>query len=82
MSPTFTAFNTVFGRYYRADDGVQLTQRRPIERLRLTRRHPAGLQAHGALIRLLNSPADELNFNAAYSRVVTDHSEHEPELVG
>ena len=82
VSPTFTAFNTVFGRYYRADDGVQLTQRRPIEPLVSLDVTQPGLQAHGALIRLLNSPADELNFNAAYSRVVTDHSEHEPELVG
>ncbi len=60
VSPTFTAFNTIFGKYYTADDGVQLTQRRPIEPLVSLDVTQPGLQAHGALIRLLSSPADEL----------------------
>ncbi len=83
VSPTFTNVNTTHGRYYRADGGVQLTQRRPIEPLvSLEVTQPGGLLAHGALIRLLTSPADELNFNAAYSRVTTDLAANEPELVG
>jgi hypothetical protein len=81
VNPTFTLVNTPDGRFYRAQT-TQTTNRRPIEPALSFDVTQPGKVAHGIVITSLQSVADEENFDAAFSRVVTDKSEDEPELVG
>jgi hypothetical protein len=80
-NPTFTFVNTPDGKFYRAQT-TQTTNRRPIEPAVSVDVTQPGKVAHGVVITTLQSPADEENFDAAFSRVVTDKSEDEPELIG
>jgi hypothetical protein len=86
VSPSFTLVPPANepapeGRFYRAQT-TQTTNRRPIEpALNFDVTQP-GKVAHGIVITSLQSLPDEANFDAAFSRVVTDQTEDEPELVG
>jgi hypothetical protein len=86
VSPSFTLVPPANepapeGRFYRAQT-TQTTNRRPIEpALNFDVTQP-GKVAHGIVITSLHSLPDEANFDAAFSRVVTDQTEDEPELVG
>ena len=81
QTPTFTLVTRPDGKYYRAQS-TQATNRRPIEPLVSFDVTQPGLIAHGVVITSLQSGADEVNFDAAFSRIVTDKAEDEPELVG
>jgi Tol biopolymer transport system component len=80
-SPSFTLVTTPDGKFYRAQT-TQATNRRPIEPVFSLDITQPGKVAHGIVITSLQSLPDETDFDAAFSRVVTDHSEDEPELVG
>ena len=68
VSPAFTPVTIAgVGKYYKADNGIQSTPRRPLEPLvSLDVTEPASVGvAHGAFLRLLNSPVnDETPFTA------------------
>jgi Tol biopolymer transport system component len=81
VSPSFTLVTTPSGKFYRAQT-TQTTNRRPIEPAVSFDVTQPGKVAHGIMITSLQSPPDEVNFDAAFSRVVTDKSEDEPEVVG
>jgi Tol biopolymer transport system component len=81
-SVQFTPVETDEGKFYRAET-TQATNRRPIEPAVTFDVTQPGKVAHGIVITSLNSNApDEQPFDAAFSRVVTDDSDDEPELVG
>ena len=86
VSPTFTPVTIAgVGKYYKADNGIQSTPRRPLEPLvSLDITEPASVGvAHGAFLRLLNSPvSDETPFTAVFSQVVTDTSADQTNLTG
>jgi hypothetical protein len=86
VSPSFTLVPPLGepapdGRFYRAQT-TQTTNRRPIEPALSFDVTQPGKVAHGIVITSLQSLPDEANFDAAFSRVVNDQAEDEPELVG
>jgi WD40-like Beta Propeller Repeat/Peptidase family C25 len=82
QSPQFTPVVTNEGKFYRAQT-TQATNRRPIEPAVNFDVTQPGKVAHGIVITSLRSQSpDEQPFDAAFSRVVTDDSDDELELVG